>query len=255
MTTAAICATREVSWRPSFYRGEQYDPDLGLYYLRARYYNPNTGRFVSMDPEDGIDTDPKTLHKYLYAGGEPVNHVDPTGRTETTANGWFGNASGEYAGLTLMIAVRNTVAVAAVGAAEVCSLNRDAELLQGLASDITQPVQAIEFGVCTAKVGKCRRCYPVEKGEWAYSMDISPCGGHYFKNPQKYDPPICLPPMDSPDNVAHFHLLQMNQTAFPECRCFWNRFKGSIGGGFPPGPPANLPEVEEPSGGGPEWFE
>ena len=35
------------------YRGEQYDSDLGLYYLRARYYNPNTGRFMSRDPEDG----------------------------------------------------------------------------------------------------------------------------------------------------------------------------------------------------------
>ena len=29
------------------YRGEEYDPDLGLYYLRARYYNPLTGRFMS----------------------------------------------------------------------------------------------------------------------------------------------------------------------------------------------------------------
>ena len=50
MTTAAICATREFSWLPSFYRGEQYDSDLGLYYLRARYYNPVTGRFMSRDP-------------------------------------------------------------------------------------------------------------------------------------------------------------------------------------------------------------
>ena len=37
MTTAAICATRELPWRPSFYRGEQYDPDLALYYLRASF--------------------------------------------------------------------------------------------------------------------------------------------------------------------------------------------------------------------------
>jgi RHS repeat-associated protein len=51
------------------YRGEQYDPDLGLYYLRARYYSPATGRFLSGDPEDGKPFDPKTLHKYLYAGG------------------------------------------------------------------------------------------------------------------------------------------------------------------------------------------
>jgi len=83
MTTAAIYATREVSWRPSFYRGEQYDADLSLYYLRARYYNPATGRFMSRDPENpdmGRPNDPKTLHKYLYAGGDPVNAVDPTGR-------------------------------------------------------------------------------------------------------------------------------------------------------------------------------
>jgi RHS repeat-associated protein len=62
------------------YRGEQYDPDLGLYYLRARYYNPNTGRFLSRDPEAGKPTDPKTLHRYLYAGGDPLDKIDPTGR-------------------------------------------------------------------------------------------------------------------------------------------------------------------------------
>jgi RHS repeat-associated protein len=62
------------------YRGEQFDSDLGLYYLRARYYNPNSGRFMSRDPEDGKAKDPKTLHKYLYAGGDPINAVDPTGK-------------------------------------------------------------------------------------------------------------------------------------------------------------------------------
>ena len=62
------------------YRGEQFDPDLGLYYLRARYYNPATGRFMSRDPEDGNGYDPETLHKFLYAGGNPINGIDPTGR-------------------------------------------------------------------------------------------------------------------------------------------------------------------------------
>jgi RHS repeat-associated protein len=46
------------------YRGEQYDPDLGLYYLRARYYNPATGRFLSRDLEDGDPTVPASLHKW-----------------------------------------------------------------------------------------------------------------------------------------------------------------------------------------------
>jgi RHS repeat-associated protein len=62
------------------YRGEQYDPDLGLYYLRARYYDPATGRFFSRDSENGKLYDQATFHKYLYAGGNPVNYADPRGR-------------------------------------------------------------------------------------------------------------------------------------------------------------------------------
>ena len=46
----------------------------------ARYYNPATGRFLSRDPEDGKTIDPKTLHKYLYANGDPVNRIDPKGK-------------------------------------------------------------------------------------------------------------------------------------------------------------------------------
>ncbi len=60
----------------------QYDSDLGFYYLRARYYNPLTGRFMSRDPENGEIKVPATLHKYLYAGGDPVNATDPTGKAE-----------------------------------------------------------------------------------------------------------------------------------------------------------------------------
>jgi RHS repeat-associated protein len=70
------------------YRGEQYDSDLGLYYLRARYYNSLTGRFLSRDPEAGKPADPKTLHKYLYAGGNPVNAKDPTGRDDFDEYGY-----------------------------------------------------------------------------------------------------------------------------------------------------------------------
>jgi RHS repeat-associated protein len=73
----AGCAGNRVR---SFCSGEQFDPDLGLYYLRARYYNPATGRFLSRDPLDGNAIDPASLHKYLYANGDPVNRIDPSGR-------------------------------------------------------------------------------------------------------------------------------------------------------------------------------
>ena len=62
------------------YRGEQFDADLGLYYLRARYYNPLTGRFMSRDPLDDDSTDTLTQNKYLYAEGNPVDRFDPSGQ-------------------------------------------------------------------------------------------------------------------------------------------------------------------------------
>ncbi|SHH48966.1 intein C-terminal splicing region/RHS repeat-associated core domain-containing protein [Clostridium collagenovorans DSM 3089] len=61
------------------YAGEQYDANTGFYYLRARYMNPKTGTFVSMDEYPGSVYDPVSLHKYLYANANPVMYKDPTG--------------------------------------------------------------------------------------------------------------------------------------------------------------------------------
>ena len=60
--------------------GEQYDPDLGLYYLRARFYSPRTGRFWTMDSWEGKSGNPITHNKYLYGNADSINHTDPTGR-------------------------------------------------------------------------------------------------------------------------------------------------------------------------------
>ena len=62
------------------YCGEQYDHDLGLYFLRARYMDTTRGRFWSMDTFEGIQNSPMTLHKYLYANANPVSFSDPSGR-------------------------------------------------------------------------------------------------------------------------------------------------------------------------------
>ena len=61
------------------YCGEQFDETTGLYYLRARYMDTLTGRFISQDSYAGEISDPVSLHKYLYANANPVMYSDPSG--------------------------------------------------------------------------------------------------------------------------------------------------------------------------------
>ncbi len=61
------------------FRGEHFDDESGLYYLRARYYDPAQGRFLTADPFPGAIRKPISLHRYMYADGDPVNLMDPTG--------------------------------------------------------------------------------------------------------------------------------------------------------------------------------
>ncbi len=61
------------------FTGEQFDPNLGFYYLRARYMDPSNGRFASQDTYAGNSSDPVTLHKYLYANANPAMYTDPSG--------------------------------------------------------------------------------------------------------------------------------------------------------------------------------
>jgi RHS repeat-associated protein len=64
------------------FAGEQFDPDLNLYYNRARYLNTSTGRFWTMDSFEGVFSDPPSLHHYLYVQAGPVNGIDPSGFDE-----------------------------------------------------------------------------------------------------------------------------------------------------------------------------
>lgn len=67
------------SINPYRYAGYRYDEETKLYYLMARYYNPNTGVFLSLDPVRGDITNPISLNGYNYANSNPVMNVDPEG--------------------------------------------------------------------------------------------------------------------------------------------------------------------------------
>ena len=62
------------------FAGQQRDAVSGLYYLRARWMDPTTGRFVSLDPHPGEPEGAQWLNRYAYARQNPVLRVDPSGQ-------------------------------------------------------------------------------------------------------------------------------------------------------------------------------
>ena len=75
-------ANTTATLNPFRYRGYYYDSDLGLYYLNSRYYDPNTGRFISADNEAVITATPDALtdkNLYAYCDNNPVMRRDDGG--------------------------------------------------------------------------------------------------------------------------------------------------------------------------------
>jgi RHS repeat-associated protein len=66
---------------PYRFSGREYDTETGLYYYRARYYEPALGRFISEDPVGLFGG----ANLFAYVANSPVNHVDPKGQYITPA--------------------------------------------------------------------------------------------------------------------------------------------------------------------------
>ena len=132
------------------YTGERFDPDLGLYHLRARHYNPDRGRFTSMDPFGGWMEDPLSTNRYLYVHADPVNFVDP-----------LGFSAKEY-GLLMRIVIRTWQAILRLGRAIACVFLRVASWLASFVSFFAWLVvrtiaAAMRLAHCVCKLGRMPR--------------------------------------------------------------------------------------------------
>ncbi|WP_407639021.1 RHS repeat-associated core domain-containing protein [Actinacidiphila yeochonensis] len=86
--------------------GDPADPDSGLTYIDAREYDPNTGRFISVDPI--LDTsDPQSLNGYAYADNNPATDSDPTGQILRSGDGEDGNGNPIQSGATVCPSLKN----------------------------------------------------------------------------------------------------------------------------------------------------
>jgi RHS repeat-associated protein len=64
------------------YTGHLSDPDTGLVYMQARYYDPSMGRFLGVDPVEPATGNPFNFNRYAYASNNPIVNVDPDGRND-----------------------------------------------------------------------------------------------------------------------------------------------------------------------------
>jgi RHS repeat-associated protein len=74
------------------FTGEQWDVESGLYYLRARYYDPDIGRFLGRDPLTGSTLRPQTQNRYAYVKNNPATLVDPSGMCPRAEGGFVSPA-------------------------------------------------------------------------------------------------------------------------------------------------------------------
>jgi RHS repeat-associated protein len=72
---------------PFQYTGREFDPEAGLNYNSARYYNPTTGRFISQDPLGFGGGNPNV---YEYVGNNSLNFIDPIGLTSCVVTSTVG---------------------------------------------------------------------------------------------------------------------------------------------------------------------
>jgi RHS repeat-associated protein len=69
------------------FTGHEKDNETNLYYFKARFYDPETGRFLNQDAYLGDINTPPSLHRYLYAYGNPTVYIDPDGHIVDTIGG------------------------------------------------------------------------------------------------------------------------------------------------------------------------
>ena len=127
---------------PIRYRSYYYDVETGLYYLKTRYYDPRTGRFISPDSADYLDPSMISgMNLYAYCLNNPVMYSDEFGQMPEWAK-WI---VGGLAVAGLVVATVLTCGVAGAGAATVGAAMLTGGIVSGGINAIDQLSDGVEF--------------------------------------------------------------------------------------------------------------
>ena len=103
---------------PIRYRGYYYDEETGFYYLKTRYYDPEIGRFITIDNTSYLDSDSVNgLNLYAYCGNNPVMNVDPEGTSWWNPFSWDWGAIGRFIGGAILGIIGLGIMIGTLGAA------------------------------------------------------------------------------------------------------------------------------------------
>ena len=109
-------ATTGTTVNPYRYTGQQLDTSTGLYNLRARYYNPALGRFLSQDTYPVSFGNPIEFNRYTYTANNPINTMDPTGQFAESAGTYIPSAQNIARIATIGVIVAFVIGAVVIGA-------------------------------------------------------------------------------------------------------------------------------------------
>jgi RHS repeat-associated protein len=167
------------------FAGEEYDAALGTYYNRARYYSPNNGRFLSMDTFEGDPGSPESLHKYLYAGGNPVDRRDPSGNDFDLGSTLAASAGGTTIfGLSV---IQSAIVIQAVsGALVTASLTGFGAALEGKSPEQIEAATGNPYNIVLGALFAIGGSVAIASKLGAYTLALVSLGGGGSKAYNEY---------------------------------------------------------------------